>query len=424
MNCLTRNKLFLLLLAVPLLCCSAMAREVARTTGLSQDMYEKMQEIQSQIESGELDKARRRLRALQEKKLTDYELAQTWFLMGYVHYRREDYGAAIGAYKKVLDSDNLPLGLQQNVNRTLAQLSMVRGNFEDALVYLDRLIKISKEPQPDQYALKAQVLYQLERLDESMAALERALALQRKRGEPPRENWLQIKNAILYQRNDYRGMLQVFQQLVTLYPRDRYLVSMAAIYGELGDSKKQLSLLEPLYERGGLDNPSHLVNLASLYMLHEIPYKAATLLDAEIKAERIKANERHLEMLSQAWLLAADYDKALGPMSRAAQQSPDGNLYVNLGRTYMNLNNWQQAEQALEKAFRKGKLRDESGARLMMGMVQFNQKRYREARRSFAEAGQDPKTERLAAQWLQYLEREEEKQKLLEETAVPPPAPG
>lgn len=418
-----KNKLSLLLLVV-LTCATAWAREPTRTTGLSQDMYKQMQEIQTLIEGGELKQARKRLQRLQTGRLSSYELAQTWFLMGYVHYRQEDYAAAIGAYKQVLMTKDLPLGMQQSVTQTLAQLNMVTGEYDESLRYLDRLIEISDKPQPDHFALKAQLFYLLEKMDDAMNALDRAFALQKNQGKPPQESWLQIKNAILYQRNDHRGMLQVFQQLVTLYPRDRYLVSMAAIYGELGDSRKQLSLMEPLYERGSLDNPSHLVNLANLYMLHEIPYKAATLLDAEITAERLQANERHLEMLSQAWLLAADYDKALGPMSRAAAQSRDGNLYVNLGRTHMNLNNWQQAEQALEKAFRKGKLRDEGGARLMLGMAQFNQKRFRAARRSFAEAGQDPKTERLASQWLQYLEREEEKIKLLEETATPPPAQG
>ena len=138
------NRLTLLLLLTLLVATTAWSREAARTTGLSQDMYEQMQEIQAMIEGGELKQAHKRLQKLQARRLTDYELAQTWFLMGYVHYQREDYGAAIGAYKQVLVGKDLPMGLQQNVTRTLAQLNMVMGNFNESLVYLDRWSRSAK----------------------------------------------------------------------------------------------------------------------------------------------------------------------------------------------------------------------------------------------------------------------------------------
>jgi hypothetical protein len=78
----------------------------------------------------------------------------------------------------------------------------------------------------------------------------------------------------------------------------------------------------------------------------------------------------------------------------------------------MSLSRWSEAESSLRKALEKGKLYDTGGTRLMLGMTQFNQKNFREARRSFALAGQDPKTEKLSRQWLEHLEREEEKARL------------
>ena len=44
-------------------------------------------------------------------------------------------------------------------------------------------------------------------------------------------------------------------------------------------------------------------------------------------------------------------------------------------------------------------------------------KNYRGARRSFAEAGDDPETAQLAAQWLDYLQAEEERARLAEPAA-------
>jgi tetratricopeptide (TPR) repeat protein len=407
-----------LLLALSLLCVQAVpAREVSRTGGLNQEVYEKMVEIQTLIDEGDVSRARRKLERLQGEKLSDYELAQTWFLMGYIHYRNEDYPAAIAAYRKVLVTKKLPQGLKQNVVKTLAQLSVAVADYSAALTYLDSLIKLREEPQPDDHALRAQVLYLLEDIDGALASLDKALRLQRKRGEPPRENWLQLKSALLYQRNDYSGMLTVTNQLIALYPRDRYLLSKAAIHGEMGDTRAQLALMEPLYERGSLDSAGHKVNLASLYLLHGIPYKAGVLLDAEIKADRIEATEQHLEMLAQAWLMSADTERAIKPMQQAARMGKDGNGYVTLARTYISLSRWPDAETSLEKALDKGGLKDTGGAQLMLGMVQFNQKNFRDARRSFARAGQDPNTEKLSRQWLQHLEREEEKARLAEQAS-------
>ncbi len=224
---------------------------------------------------------------------------------------------------------------------------------------------------------------------------------------PPRENWLLLKNAIYYSRDDYRGMLKVVQQLTELYPRDRYLLNMAAIYGELGNSKRQLSLLEPLYEKGSLENSTHMVNLASLYMLHDIPYKAASMLERELAAENLEPTLNNLEMLSQAWLLASRPERAAAPQKRAAGMADHGRGYLSLARIHMSLLQWEEAEWALQRAFEKGGIRDKGGARLMLGMAQFNQKNFRDARRSFARAGEEPKTENLAQQWLAYLEREE-----------------
>jgi tetratricopeptide (TPR) repeat protein len=392
-------------------------RKVSRTAGLSQDAYKKMQEVQQLMEEDKVAQAEAKLKAMQAGKLSDYERAQSWFLMGYVHFQREDFTAAQKAYEEVLKNDDLPLGMQTNVLRTLAQLSMVNGDFKGALDYLHRLLDISEQPQADHYALKAQVHYQLQQYDQSMTALNKAEALQAKRGEPPRENWLLLKNAILYQREDYDGMLAVVQQLVRLYPKDRYLLNMAGIYAEKGDSKKQLSLLEPLYDRGSLPSESHKINLASLYLLNEIPYKAAALLESEMKAGHVKPTEQHLEMLAQAWLMAANIDKAVKPLERVAKMSDDGEAYLTLARTYMSLNRWPEAEDSVSRALAKGGLRDEAGAHMLLGMTRFNQHKLREARSSFARAGESPDSEKLAKQWMEYLEREEEKLELAEQAA-------
>ncbi|MEM1412942.1 MAG: hypothetical protein AAGH19_11355, partial [Pseudomonadota bacterium] len=124
---------------------------VTRTGGLRQEIYERMQEIQVLIESDQLPEARAALSELQERKLSDYELAQTYYMLGYAHFQEEDFPAAEAAFERVLVNKELPQGLQANVLRTLAQLSMIAGAYEAALERIDALLAMLEIPQANSF---------------------------------------------------------------------------------------------------------------------------------------------------------------------------------------------------------------------------------------------------------------------------------
>jgi hypothetical protein len=76
----------------------------------------------------------------------------------------------------------------------------------------------------------------------------------------------------------------------------------------------------------------------------------------------------------------------------------------------MNLYRWTDAESALENALAKGGLRKEGDAHLLLGMARFYQKQYLSARKAFVTAKKSAGTEKLADQWLTYMEQEEAKE--------------
>jgi tetratricopeptide (TPR) repeat protein len=121
-------------------------------------------------------------------------------------------------------------------------------------------------------------------------------------------------------------MIDVVKELIVYYPKDTYVLTLAGIYSELGDTKKQLALTEVLYEKGMLNTSSHITNLGNLYLLHGLPYKAATLLEKEMNENIVESNERNLRLLSQAWYQAREDEKAIPPLERAAGMSEDGEL--------------------------------------------------------------------------------------------------
>jgi tetratricopeptide (TPR) repeat protein len=201
-------------------------------------------------------------------------------------------------------------------------------------------------------------------------------------------------------------MLVVLEELIEVYPKDTYVLTLAGVYSELGDTKKQLALTEALYEKGYIDGKSHAVNLANLYLLHGMPYKAATLLEKEMSAGHVEADVRNLRLLSQSWYQAREDRKAIPPLKQAAASGEDGELYIRLAQSHLNLEEWNDAADAARKAIEVGGLKREDTAYIMYGMALFNQKKLEQSRRAFQSAGKDNRSKRAAAQWIKYVDSE------------------
>jgi tetratricopeptide (TPR) repeat protein len=214
---------------------------------------------------------------------------------------------------------------------------------------------------------------------------------------------------------DFPNMLLVLEELIEAYPKDTYILTLAGVYSELGDTKKQLALTESLYERGYIEGKQHAVNLANLYLLHGIPVKAAKVLEKELAAKTIPADVRNLRLLSQAWYSAREDRKAIPPLRQAAEISDDGELYIRLAQSYINLEMWSDAADAAQKGLSLGGLKRTDQANIMYGMALFNQKKYSQARRVFQAAGKDERSKRAAQQWIRYVDSEIRRRDTLEQ---------
>ena len=389
-------------------------KKTKETVAMSQQVYEKLTEIQEMVEAKDYASAQRLVDELKsEKKLSDYERAQVWNLSAYSYYLQELYPQAIDAYNQVLAQPDLPEALVMSTLKTKAQLLFTTEDYEEALATIRELMKVVPEPSADIFMIEGQALFQLARYDEALVPIKTAIEMFREQGQIPKENWLLLLRVIYFEQKDYENMIEVVRELIAYYPKDTYILTLAGIYSELGDTKKQLALTEVLYEKGYLNTASHITNLANLYLLHGLPYKAATLLDKEMEAGIVDANERNLRLLSQAWYQAREDQKAIPPLERAAELSGEGDLYVRLAQAHINLENWRDAADAIRQALKAGGLKRTDQANIMLGMALFNQKQLEQARRAFERAAADERSARAASQWINYVESEIKRRDLM-----------
>jgi tetratricopeptide (TPR) repeat protein len=391
-------------------------KKTKETVAMSQQVYEKLTEIQELIEGKDYASAQKMIDDVKVRKgLSDYERAQIWNISGYSYYLQERYADAINSYDQVLAQPDLPEALLLSTLKTKAQLHFTQDDYESALRVVRELMAVIEEPSADVLMIEGQALFQLGRYDEALVPIKSAIDMYREQGQKPRENWLLLLRVIYFEQKDYESMIGVVKELIAYYPKDTYILTLAGIYSELGDTKKQLALTEVLYEKSLLNTTSHITNLANLYLLHGLPYKAAVVLEREMGEKIVESNERNLRLLSQAWYQAREDEKAIPPLERAAAISEDGELYVRLAQAHINLENWADASAAVQKGIKLGGLKRDDTANIMLGMALFNQKRLEQARRAFEKAARDNRSKRAATQWIAYVDSEIKRRDLMKQ---------
>lgn len=409
----------LLMLAILFIVNVTVVHAATVTETLSQSVYKKLKQAETVLDAKAYDQALKMVRYLRSNgKLTQYEASQVWNLEAYIHYLKEDYEPAIAAYHEVLKYDGLAEAVVQSTLKTVAQLHFIREEYKPAVAAINRLLAKLDDPDSSLYMLQGQAYYQLKEYNKALTPIKKAVEKERAAGKAPKENWLLLLRAIYYEKKDYKNMVSVLKEVIQYYPKDTYLYTLAAIYSELGATDKQMALTEVLFEKGYISGEKHAINLANLYLLHNLPYKAAQLLQREMANKQLEANERNLRLLSQAWYQAREDEKAIPPMKLAAELSQDGDLYIRLAQSHINLEHWAEAAEAIQQGLKKGQITKPNTAQIMLGTAFFNLKKMKQARDAFSSvAKSETKGERKTAKtWLAFLDSEIRRSKIEHQT--------
>ena len=397
-------------------------RKTRRTPSLSEKIYKKLTKAQELIEEKKYDAGLAALHAIEEQpKLTPYEKAQLYNYFAYTYFTMERFRDAISSYEKVLQQPDLPEALEQSSYYTLAQLYFILEEYQKAMEILQHWFSIIPKPTESAYILLGQGYYQMEDYQKSLEVLQKAYKMVKDRDGRPKENLLLLLRVVYFTLDDFDSMVKILRELVSLYPKPDYWLTLAGAYSELKQYDKQLSIMEMLYEQEKLTRSAQLLNLANLYLLHEAPYKAALLIDKGMKEEdedkKIKRDVRNLRLLSQAWLQAQESKRSIPPLKEAARRSKDGELDMRLAQAYLNLDRYKEAAAALNQAIKKGGLKDKAQAYILKGLAEFELQRYEAAIDSFQVAAIDKKKKnrKSAQNWLDYVNTEVRRKQQLEE---------
>jgi tetratricopeptide (TPR) repeat protein len=172
----------------------------------------------------------------------------------------------------------------------------------------------------------------------------------------------------------------------------------------LNEENNLINAYAAAHTQGLFEKESELTTMAQLFMQAEVPYKAGKLLEEEMVKGRVAKDAKNYRLLSQAWTLAMEDEKAIPALKEAARLSDEGELDLRLANAYLNVGKYSECVSAIRAGIRKGGIKSPDNAQISLGMCQYNLKQYQDAIASFREASKSDRSRRVANQWIAVIQ--------------------
>ena len=397
------------------------AQKTKRTQAISNKLFEKLQNVQELVEAKEYLEAQQVLSGMKggSKPLNDAEMSNVLTMEAFIYYTQENYPKALEAYRQItlleLASDGAKLQAQYSMSQLYFVTEQYKKGVDALLVWFKQKEDSGSPPGASAHVLLSQGYYQMKDYDNSLKHVNIAVNDYKGKGKVPKENWYSLQRFLYYEKNNYKKVVQILDELLTHYPKKSYWMQLSAMHAELKDEKRQYYAMDTAYVQGMLDKEGDLVNMAYLHLANDVPYKAAKVLDKGIKDEIVKPTSKNLELLGNSWRAAQEIKKAIPEMAKAASKSDKGELWARLGNIYLDNDEYKKAVEAIKAGIKKGGIKRKDTTYLVLGMAHYNLKQYDSARKAFKKAEDDERSRKYARQWMRFMDKELERQRRLKE---------
>ena len=325
-----------------------------------------------------------------------------------VEWARENFTQALNYFEKTIELDALPNRQHFNLMYQVAQLYYMQERYNDALQALDLwFCKVDEESiVATAYVLKASIHAAKPDFPKALEAIDKAIEM----SDDPKEAWFTLKLAAHFELEQFPQAADTLEVMIELWPdKKTYWMQLSQTYFKLKQDEKALATAALAYRKGLLDKQADILYLSSMYSNHEVPYKAAQVLQKGIQDGVVEPKKQYWTSVADNWYAAEELERALDAYLKAGEASLDGNIDLRRGYILVDLERWEEARVALNAALDKGGLdeRKTGEAHLLKGMAEFNLGNFDAARQAWTQASRYERSREPAQQWLNHLREEQ-----------------
>jgi tetratricopeptide (TPR) repeat protein len=324
-------------------------------------------------------------------------------MLGFAYARTQNYAEAAKAWEAELDDGFIPQSEIPTRVRQLAEANYQIKNYDKAIEFGLRAIKGGFADE-ELKTLVGQAYYLKGDWKNTLHFEEGLVDDKIKNGQTPKNESLQLVLSACVKLNDSACETRALEKIVTYYPKPDYWYQLLFTMRQQtsGNEANLLQTYRLMSEVDVLKSPEDYSEMAQLALEQGSPGEAQRILEKGIAKgvftdARAKAkNQRLLESAKKA---AVTDQASLQRIEKEADAAPTGAKSVGLGLAYLGYGQYDKAAEAISKGIAKGGLRNESEARLLLGIAQLKAGHKEDATKSFHAVKGDPALERLANLW-------------------------
>ena len=324
-------------------------------------------------------------------------------MLGFAYARIQNYAEAAKAWEAELDDGFTPQSEVPTRVRQLAEANYQIKNYDKAIEYGNRAVKGGFADE-ELKTLVGQAYYLKGDWKNTLRFEEGLVEEKIKNGQTPKSESLQLMLSACVKLNDSACETRALEKIVTYYPKPDYWYQLLFTMRQQtsGNDANTLQTYRLMSEVDVLKSPEDYTEMAQLALEAGSPGEAQHILEKGIAKgvftdPRAKAkNQRLLESAKKA---AATDQANLPKIEKDADAAPNGAKNVGVGLAYLGYGQYDKAVDEISKGLAKGGLRNESEARLLLGIAQLKAGHKEDATKSFHAVKGDPSLERLANLW-------------------------
>jgi tetratricopeptide (TPR) repeat protein len=371
------------------------------TQTMTERVYKRLGSIHEMMGEERYRDALDDLEKLARVPLNDHEKALVEQTFGFLYVQMDRYREALERFEKSLSYNALPGAATQGMLYSMAGLYASEARHLEAIATMRRWFQYEAEPKAEAYMVIASSFSELERYDDALPYVKKAIS----KAEKPNEDWYMLELAIHIEKDRYADAAGVLRRMLLIWPdKPKYWELLTSIYIEMGEDKNALNALMIAYRNGMITDADKLLSLVQLNMLLEIPYTAGNIMEAEMNNGNIERTRQNLDMLLVAWTDARAYDKAIAVIDQLAELTGDGNYHLRKARIYNEQGNWKGVTESVDAALKLG-VDEPAPAHMLAGMAYIELENFTESERAFKAVQESgtPKQRENAAEWLSFL---------------------
>lgn len=369
---------------------------------LTEPVYKRLNTIHERLAEEKYAEALQDLAKLEKIPLKKYEEALVLQTYGFAYVQQAMYKEAQKYIEESLAMNALPGAATQGMLYSLAGLYLADGEYEKAITTMRRWFRYEEEPVADAYMFIASAFAELQRFDDALPYVRKAI----EKAEKPNEAWHKLELAIYFEKERYRDAAVLLRKMVRLWPdTPEHWDVLVAAYLELDEDKNALDAMMVAYAKGHIQSEARLKALAQLNLLLEIPFAAGQILEKAIADGNVDASQENLDILLQAWLSAKEYDRAIAAIERLGPLADDGSYFMQMAGIHNERGEWAKVPPAVEKAVEMG-LDEPTPAYMLAGMAHTELRQFDAALTAFRNARRfgDAKQRSNASAWIEFVE--------------------